>query len=179
MSAKDPYAGESEAQCRTRHAAMATDRTAKKVVETAELKGEREAREAEEISAAHEHDVQLAARGGERRVARMRSSIASDPVVVAMSRKLGELTAERAEEKAQATVKAALEAHKLFPVQREWALAYCRSDPAGFATFIKNEPVKIAEPGLAAPSAESRNRRRRRYERDRPESVLRCSSSIP
>lgn len=147
MSATNPYAGETEAQCRTRHATMATERTTKKVVETAEQKGAREATETQEIAAAHARDIELAARGNDRRVTRTvaRLNVANDPMVVKMAKRLGDLEQERAREKAEQTVTAALKDRKILPSQREWALAYCSGDPAGFAAFIGKQPTFIAE----------------------------------
>jgi phage I-like protein len=146
MSATNPYAGETEAQARTRHAAMATERTTTKVVETAEQKTAREAREASEISTAHARDVELAARGGERRVTSTatRLNVANDPMVVKMAKRLGDLEQERAKEIAERTVTEALRARKILPTQKEWALAYCSADPAGFAAFIGKQPTFIA-----------------------------------
>ena len=55
---------------------------------------------------------------------------------------------ERAEERASAAVGAAIEAGKLAPAQREWAMKYARDDLAGFQAFAAAAPV-IVTPGSA------------------------------
>lgn len=59
---------------------------------------------------------------------------------------LSTLTAERAEEKALASVDAAVTAGKVIPATRGWALDYARRDAAGFDAYIKTAPV-VLEPG--------------------------------
>jgi phage I-like protein len=48
-----------------------------------------------------------------------------------------------AERDAAEVVAAALKAGKVTPDQKEWATAYAKADPAGFATFIAKAPVVI------------------------------------
>jgi phage I-like protein len=43
--------------------------------------------------------------------------------------------------KVETAVAAALEAGKVTPANKAWAIAYCTNDPAGFATFVENAPV--------------------------------------
>ena len=58
------------------------------------------------------------------------------------------LQSERAEERAARAVDAAVEAGKAAPSLREWAMGYARSDPDGFAAWVKAAPVVVA-PGRA------------------------------
>lgn len=43
--------------------------------------------------------------------------------------------------KVETAVAAALEAGKVTPANKAWAIAYCTNDPVGFATFVGNAPV--------------------------------------
>ena len=54
------------------------------------------------------------------------------------------LQAERVEEKATAAVDAAVEAGKISPAQRNWALGYARKDLDGFKGYASSAPVIIA-----------------------------------
>ena len=60
-----------------------------------------------------------------------------------VQQELAALRAERAREKAAASVTAALTAGKLAPTQREWALKYATDDPEGFAAFAAQAPVVV------------------------------------
>ncbi|MGH7814659.1 MAG: phage protease [Candidatus Binataceae bacterium] len=51
------------------------------------------------------------------------------------------LRAERAHDRAGARVEDAIRLGKLSPAQREWAIAYCAADPAGFAAFAAKQPA--------------------------------------
>jgi len=53
---------------------------------------------------------------------------------------LNALRAERARERAQHTVEAAIRAGKIVPAQREWAIAYCAADARGFQAFAAKQP---------------------------------------
>lgn len=62
---------------------------------------------------------------------------------------------ERAEEKATAAVDKAIADGKLTPAQRDWALDFCKSDPARFAAFVEKQPVIVApgaRPGAGKPT---------------------------
>ncbi|HVA80965.1 MAG TPA: phage protease [Candidatus Binataceae bacterium] len=54
---------------------------------------------------------------------------------------LNAMRAERARERAANAVDEALRAGKLVPAQREWAIAYCAADPAGFNSFVARQPA--------------------------------------
>jgi phage I-like protein len=68
-----------------------------------------------------------------------------DPEVVAMAARLRDLEAERAREKAEAAVKAAMQARKLAPSQREWGLKLYLESPARFEEFIATAAVILPE----------------------------------
>ena len=53
------------------------------------------------------------------------------------------LKAEQATEKARKNVDLALDGGKISPAQREWALNYATSDPAGFESFVANAPKVV------------------------------------
>ncbi|HUO06432.1 MAG TPA: phage protease [Candidatus Binataceae bacterium] len=60
------------------------------------------------------------------------------------------LRAERVRERAGVRVEEAIRAGRLSPAQREWAIAYCAADPAGFAAFAAKQPAIIGrEPAFA------------------------------
>ncbi len=56
---------------------------------------------------------------------------------------LNALKMQRAREKAEHAVDAAIRSRKLVPAHREWAIAYCAADPAGFETFAARQPVVL------------------------------------
>jgi phage I-like protein len=58
---------------------------------------------------------------------------------------LNALRAERARERAQHTVEAAIRAGKIVPAQREWAIAYCAADARGFQAFAAKQPSIVGE----------------------------------
>jgi phage I-like protein len=72
---------------------------------------------------------------------------------------LNAMRAERARERAAHSVDEAMRAGKLVPAQREWAIAYCAADPAGFSSFVARQPAILgAQAGFtgeppAAPGA--------------------------
>lgn len=121
---------------------------------------------------ARRHDVEMAAFDGDddaqselmarqnrereelmaRRVKSSRSAAALDPskfVSVARFRgvisELNQLKADRARERAEAQVERAVAAGKLPPSQRDWALAYCARDVAGFAAFVDKQPILLPQ----------------------------------
>jgi len=53
---------------------------------------------------------------------------------------LNAMRAERARERAAQAVDEAMRGGKLVPAQREWAIAYCAADPAGFSSFVARQP---------------------------------------
>jgi phage I-like protein len=64
---------------------------------------------------------------------------------------LNALRAERARERAAATVEEAIRTGRLTPAQREWAVAYASADFDGFQAFIAKQPAILtagAEPAL-------------------------------
>ncbi|MGB6554934.1 MAG: phage protease, partial [Candidatus Binataceae bacterium] len=54
---------------------------------------------------------------------------------------LNAMRAERARDRAAQAVDEATRAGKLVPAQREWAIAYCAADPAGFSSFVARQPA--------------------------------------
>lgn len=54
---------------------------------------------------------------------------------------LNAMRAERARDRAVQAVDEATRAGKLVPAQREWAIAYCAADPAGFSSFVARQPA--------------------------------------
>ena len=54
---------------------------------------------------------------------------------------------------AETAVASAIEAGKVTPASREWALAYAAKDPEGFATFVKDAPAILSN-GRVAPSGD-------------------------
>lgn len=54
---------------------------------------------------------------------------------------LNSMRAERARERAANAVDEATRAGKLVPAQRDWAIAYCAADPAGFGSFVARQPA--------------------------------------
>ena len=70
----------------------------------------------------------------------------------AMATRLTALESETTEGKATAAVDAAIEAGKVTPGQREWALAYAKSDTAGFTAYVEATPA-IVRPGRTGTGA--------------------------
>ncbi|HVN30023.1 MAG TPA: phage protease, partial [Candidatus Binataceae bacterium] len=56
---------------------------------------------------------------------------------------LNALKTERAREKAEHAVDAAIRSGKLVPAHREWAIAYCAADPNGFENFAARQPMML------------------------------------
>ena len=56
---------------------------------------------------------------------------------------LNALKIERARERAEHAVDAAIRSGKLVPAHREWAIAYCAADPRGFESFAARQPVVL------------------------------------
>lgn len=73
--------------------------------------------------------------------AAFRARMARDPMVLGLNRAIAELRGQRTAEKAVARVDAAIAAGKLVPAQREWAIAYCAADAAGFNRFVDAQPA--------------------------------------
>ena len=61
---------------------------------------------------------------------------------------LATLQTESAESKAAAAVDAAMQAGKVAPASRQWALDYAKSNPDGFATYVQAAP-KVVTPGAS------------------------------
>jgi phage I-like protein len=56
---------------------------------------------------------------------------------------LNALKMQRSREKAEHAVDDAIRSGKLVPAHREWAIAYCAADPAGFDSFAARQPVVL------------------------------------
>jgi phage I-like protein len=65
------------------------------------------------------------------------------------SARLTALEKEREDERVAAAVCAALSARKIAPANKEWAEAYCRKDPDGFAQFVEHA-VPLLDDGKTA-----------------------------
>ena len=63
-----------------------------------------------------------------------------------VAKRLEKVETARAEEAAQTAVDAACAAGKVAPAQGDWALAYARKDPDGFAAYVEAAPA-IVTPG--------------------------------
>jgi phage I-like protein len=70
--------------------------------------------------------------------------VAKHPMMVATQKELAKMRAQQAKQDAEAAVDAAIKAGKLIPAQREWAIAYCSADRAGFDKFIGAQPTIVA-----------------------------------
>lgn len=70
-----------------------------------------------------------------------------------VEQELQALKAAQQQERARREVEAAVQAGKLTPAQREWALSYATSDPEGFAAYVAAAPVvvPVGPPAGAAP----------------------------
>ncbi len=88
-----------------------------------------------------------------------RARMARDPMVLGLNRAISELRGQRAAEKAVARVDAAIAAGKLVPAQREWAIAYCAADAAGFNRFVGAQPtLALAAAGMpGSPASPARH----------------------
>lgn len=67
---------------------------------------------------------------------------------------LSTLRAEVDSERAERTVQAAISAHKVSPGMADWARAYCKSDPAGFAAYVETAPVLMPGGGRETHAAQ-------------------------
>lgn len=78
------------------------------------------------------------------------SSLAAEYVPLAVHQPVAEqlaaLQAQALDAQALSAVDAAQAAGKLPPAMREWALAYCKADAAGFAAFCAKAPVIVGNP---------------------------------
>ena len=87
--------------------------------------------------------------------AAFRARMVRDPMVLGLNRAISELRGQRAAEQAVTRVDAAIAAGKLVPAQREWAIAYCTADAAGFTRFVGGQPALAlaaeGTPGRGAP----------------------------
>jgi len=70
----------------------------------------------------------------------------------AVANRLRDVETSSAEEKATAAVDAAVEAGKVTPAQRDWALAYAKADPEGFGSYVEATPA-IVRPGRTGTGA--------------------------
>ena len=72
-----------------------------------------------------------------------------------VSERLTALETTGAEDKATSAVAKAMRAGKLAPANRDWALAYAKKDPGGFADFVKDAPAVVAPGRRAMPAPSS------------------------
>ncbi|MEA5090820.1 phage protease [Solidesulfovibrio sp.] len=71
----------------------------------------------------------------------------------AVASRLKALEDSQATEKATTAVEAAMQAGKVIPSTKEWAMAYASRDPAGFAAYVAAMP-SIVKPGQEGPSGQ-------------------------
>lgn len=57
---------------------------------------------------------------------------------------LSEIKTGLTADKATASVETAMKAGKIAPASKDWALAYAKKDPAGFAAFVEGAPVVVS-----------------------------------
>lgn len=57
-----------------------------------------------------------------------------------------------ATDKATESVEKAMKDGKIAPASKEWALAYAKKDPEGFADYVKGAPVVVAPGGTGSPN---------------------------
>lgn len=91
--------------------------------------------------------------GPEKIVAAIQAGATPDPAKFvpiaqhqAVCSELTALKSDGAKAEAERTVGKAIQDGKLVPAQRDWALAFCSSNPTGFDEFVKNQP-EIVPPG--------------------------------
>ena len=72
------------------------------------------------------------------------AAIAKHPLMIAAQKQITELTAAHSQKDAAGRVDTAIKNGKLTPAQREWAIAYCSTDPKGFDKFIGKQPTIVA-----------------------------------
>ena len=63
--------------------------------------------------------------------------------VAALDGMLAQIAGERVDERATATVEAAIDKGQVLPGQRDWALSYAKSDPSGMAAYLASQPVQV------------------------------------
>lgn len=76
----------------------------------------------------------------------------------ALASRIAALEQAQAQDKAAAAVDAAIQAGKVTPAGRDWALAYAAKDPDGFAQFVASQPTIVRDgalvPGLTPPGGD-------------------------
>ena len=76
----------------------------------------------------------------------LEAAVAKHPMVVQMAAEINSMRNAQARDAATQKVDGAIREGRLIPSQREWAIAYCTSDAAGFEKFIGAQP-KIIQNG--------------------------------
>ena len=76
-------------------------------------------------------------------------SVAAQQRIDDLEKTVATLSATMSGNTAATEVNAAIAAGKITPAQKEWAVGYCSRDPAGFKTFIGNQPVILANGRVA------------------------------
>lgn len=120
----------------------------------AKLKADADGLKAVAVQLGHTGDMTATA------IATHAKSLASDPAkfvpieqLTAVNTRLATIETERAAEKADAAVDAAMRAGKVSPAMKDWAIAYASKDLPAFEVYLKTAPVIVA-PGAAGPSGE-------------------------
>ena len=108
--------------------------------------------------------AKLTADASSEAVAQAIQAQSADPVKSVPADKYEELSTEFASfkadvltERATAKVDGAVEAGRIQPSQREWALAYCTKDPEGFTNFLAKQPQLTGKSGLGDRDPENKD----------------------
>lgn len=147
-SAEDPYHGESAQAMTVRHAeelarCATDDERAQCIARHAEEKQAFERRWAE--GAAHRQGADRGRQLHRSRVVMTRreldAAVARHPMMISAQKAINDLRGARSKETAERLVDEAIDGERLIPAQREWAVAYCTADLAGFQRFISKQPA--------------------------------------
>ena len=66
-----------------------------------------------------------------------------DATILALQSQVNKLEAERNREKAEEAVEKAMQAGKIAPASKDWAIAYASKNPEDFASFVESQPQII------------------------------------
>jgi len=76
---------------------------------------------------------------------------ADQPTIATLNKEIAELKAGKAAESAETAVASAMAAGKLAPAAKAWALDYAKTNPQGFADYVKAVPA-VLTPGTDTPA---------------------------
>lgn len=93
--------------------------------------------------------------GGDKSIAELNATVASQGQTIAdLNKDLAGLKAANAESAAEAAVTAAMQAGKVAPAAKAWALNYAKGDAAGFKAYVDAMPA-VLKPGTDLPAVAS------------------------